>query len=148
MRARWQPFNPFWQQLQQFQSEINRLFDRWGDDGSRGGTVATFPPVNVYEEGDNLYVEAELPGVNLQDLEIFVNGQDQLTVKGERKPQAPEKGVRHRQERSFGAFSRTVALPFPVDANKVDARLEQGVLRVQLVKHESAKPRKIVVKGE
>jgi HSP20 family protein len=147
MRARWQPFNPLWQQLHQFQSEMNRLFDQWGD-GNRGSTLATFPPVNVYEDGDNLYVEAELPGVNLQDLEIYVNGQEQLILKGERKPQAPEKGVRHRQERSFGNFSRSVALPFAVDANKVDARLEQGVLRVQLVKHESAKPRKIVVKGE
>jgi HSP20 family protein len=147
MRARWQPFNPLWQQLQQFQSEMNRLFDHWGE-GSRGSTLATFPPVNVYEEGENLYVEAELPGVTLQDLEIYVNGQEQLILKGERKPQVPEKGVRHRQERSFGTFSRTVALPFAVDANKVDARLEQGVLRVQLIKHESARPRKIVVKGE
>jgi HSP20 family protein len=147
MRARWQPFNPLWQQLHQFQSEMNRLFDHWGD-STRGSTLATFPPVNVYEEGENLYVEAELPGVNLQDLEIYVNGQEQLILKGERKPQVPEKGVRHRQERSFGTFSRTVALPFAVDANKVDARLEQGVLRVQLVKHESARPRKIVVKGE
>jgi HSP20 family protein len=148
MRARWQPFNPLWQQLQQFQSEMNRLFDQWGGDGNRGSTLASFPPVNVYEEGDNLYVEAELPGVNLKDLEIYVNGQEQLILKGERKPQVPEKGVRHRQERSFGTFSRTVALPFAVDATRVDARLEHGVLRVQLVKHESARPRKIVVKGE
>jgi HSP20 family protein len=147
MRERWQAFNPFWQQLQQFQSEMNRLFNRWGDN-DRGNDLATFPPVNVYEDGENLYVEAELPGVTLKDLEIYVNGQDQLILKGERKPQAPEKGVRHRQERSFGTFSRTVTLPFPVDANKVEARLEHGVLRVQLVKHESARPRKIVVKGE
>jgi HSP20 family protein len=148
MRARWQLFNPLWQQLQQFQSEMNRLFDRWGDDGNRGGTLTAFPPVNVYEDGDNLYVEAELPGVNLDDLEIYVTGQDQLTLKGERKPQAPEKGVRHRQERGFGTFTRTVALPFPVDPNQVDARLEHGVLTIKLVKHESAKPRKVAVKGE
>jgi HSP20 family protein len=148
MRARWQAFNPLWQQLQQFQGELNRLFDRWGDSGARGAAVSSFPPVNVYEEGDDLYVEAELPGVALQDLEIFVTGQDQLTLKGERKPQAPEKGVRHRRERGFGTFSRTVPLPFAVDPNKVDAKLEQGLLRLKLVKHESAKPRKIVVKGE
>ncbi len=149
MRARWQPFNPLWQQLQHFQSEMNRLFDRWGDDGDRGaGTLTAFPPVNVFEEGEQLYVEAELPGVSLNDLEIYVTGQDQLTLKGERKPQAPEKGVRHRQEREFGTFSRTVALPFAVDPNQVDARLEHGVLTIKLVKHESAKPRKIVVKGE
>jgi HSP20 family protein len=148
MRTRWQPFNPLWQQLQQFQSEMNHLFDRWGEDGGRGSAAAAFPPVNVYEEGENLYVEAELPGVSLQDLEIYVAGQDQLALKGERKPQAPEKGVRHRQERGFGAFSRTLSLPFAVDPDKVDARLENGILRVQLVKHESARPRKIVVKGE
>jgi HSP20 family protein len=148
MRARWQAFNPFWQQLQQFQSEMNRLFDRWGDDGGQRGAPATFPPVNVYEEGENLCVEAELPGVTLADLEIYVTGRDQLTVKGERKLQAPEKGVRHRQERGFGTFSRTLTLPFPVDPDKVDARLENGILRVRLVKHESARPRKIVVKGE
>ena len=148
MRSRWETFNPLWQQLNQFQNEMNRLFDRWGTNGNRGTGAATFPPVNVYEEGDHLYVEAELPGVNLEDLEIYVNGRDQLTIKGERKPQVPEKGVRHRQERGFGTFSRTVALPFPVDGERVEARLDHGVLRVQLVKHESARPRKIVVKGE
>lgn len=148
MRARWQALNPLWQQLQQFQGELNRVFDRWGGDSPRNGALSTFPPANVFEDGDELYVEAELPGVALADLEIFVTGQDQLILKGERKPHAPEKGVRHRQERSFGTFSRTITLPFAVDPNKVDARLEQGVLRIKLVKHESARPRKIVVKGE
>ena len=60
----------------------------------------------------------------------------------------PEKGVRHRQERGFGKFVRTLSLPFAVDANNVDARFENGVLRIKLAKHESAKARKIVVKGE
>jgi HSP20 family protein len=59
----------------------------------------------------------------------------------------PEKGVWHRQERGFGRFSRTVTLPFAVDASKVDAHFENGVLRVQLAKHESAKPRMIAVKA-
>ena len=59
----------------------------------------------------------------------------------------PEKGVWHRQERGFGAFTRQLALPFPVDADNVDARFENGVLLVKLAKHEAAKPRKIVVKS-
>jgi HSP20 family protein len=136
-----------WNQLQQFQSEMNRLFDRWSD-GGRAGGAATFPPVNVWEEGDAVLVEAELPGLDLKDLEIYVTGGNQLTVKGERKPLTPEKGVWHRQERAYGHFTRSLTLPFPVDADKVDARLENGVLLVRLAKHESARPRKIQVKAE
>ena len=109
---------------------------------------ATFPPVNVWEEGDAVLVEAELPGLDLKDLEIYVTGGNQLTVKGERKPLTPEKGVWHRQERGYGHFRRSLTLPFPVDADKVDARLENGVLLVRLAKHESARPRKIPVKAE
>jgi HSP20 family protein len=144
--SRWQSFTPVWNQLQQFQDEMNRLFERWGTDGGRlaGGA---YPAVNLWEEGDHLLVEAELPGMDLKDLEIYVTGNDQLTIKGERKPVNLEKGVRHRQERGFGTFTRTLALPFPVNAEKVEARLENGVLRLQLAKHESAKPRKIQVKA-
>jgi len=130
------------------QGELNRLFNRWGDDGGRYQSWTSYPPVNVWEEGDSLHIEAELPGLKLADLEIFVTGNNQLTLKGERKAELPEKSVRHRQERGFGKFVRVLTLPFAVDANNVDARFEQGVLQVKLAKHESAKARKIVVKGE
>jgi HSP20 family protein len=143
---RWQPFSPVWNQLQQLQSEMNRLFDRWGDNGGSG--LAAFPPVNVWEEGDQVFVEAELPGMSQKDLEIYVTGGNQLTLKGERKPSFPEKSVRHRQERGFGSFARVLTLPFPVNADKVDAHFENGVLQIKLAKHESAKPRKITVKAE
>ena len=144
-------FDPLWNQLQGFQNEMNRVFDRWsnGGDGDRsffgfGG----FPPMNVWEESDQVFVEAELPGQDLKDLEIYVTGGNQLTVKGERKQASSEKGVWHRQERGFGQFTRTLTLPFSVDANKVEARLENGVLKIKLGKHESAKARKIEVKAE
>jgi len=143
--ARWQPFNPAWNQLQHFQTELNRLFDRWGTDA--GLAEPTFPLINLYEDGNRLVVEAELPGLKLDDLEIFVTGNNQLTIKGERKFTAPEKGVRHRQERGFGTFTRTLTLPFPVDPNNVEARFENGVLHIQLAKHASALPRKIQVKA-
>lgn len=145
--SRWQSFTPVWNQLHQFQDEMNRLFDRWGNGSSFAGS-ARFPAFNVWEEGEDVYVEAELPGLNMKDVEIYVSGGNQLTVKGERKPCLPEKGVWHRQERTFGAFTRSLTLPFAVDADKVDARLENGVLRIQLTKHESARPRKIPVKAE
>jgi HSP20 family protein len=145
--SRWQTFTPVWNQLQQFQNEMNRLFDRWGPDGGRL-TSGGFPALNVWESGDNLFVEAELPGMNLKDLEIYVTGNNQLTIKGERKPVLPQQGVQHRQERGSGTFSRTLTLPYAVNPENVDARLENGVLHLQLAKHESAKPRKIHVKAE
>jgi HSP20 family protein len=146
--TQWQPYNSLWNRLQQFHSEMNRLFDRGVGEANDTFAAAGFPAVNVWEEDEDLWVEAELPGLNLNDLEIYVTGDDQLTIKGERKASVPEKGVQHRQERSYGQFVRVLTLPFAVDPNRVDARFEHGVLRLRLSKHESAKPRKIIVKGE
>jgi HSP20 family protein len=147
--SRWQVANPVWNQLNQLQQEMNRLFSRWGEDGGRWtGLAGGFPAFNVWEDNDTVFVEAELPGLDLKDLEIYVTGGNQLTLKGERKPSVPEKGLWHRQERVFGKFSRSLTLPYAVNADKVDAHFENGVLTVKLPKHESAKPRKIAVKGE
>ena len=139
---------PLWNQLQYLQGEVNRLFDRWGGDGGRAFSATAYPAVNVWEEDDRLHVEAELPGLELNDLEIYVTGGNQLTLKGERKPKVPEQAVAHRQERGFGQFSRTLQLPVLVDADKVEAKLDNGVLRLKLAKHEAVKPRKIAVKAE
>ena len=145
--TRWQPANTVWNQLQQLQQEMNQLFSRWGDDGGRGlGVPGGFPPLNVWEDGDQVYVEAELPGLNLKDLEILVTDGNQLVIKGERKVNVPEKGIWHRQERSYGSFTRSLTLPFHVDADKVDAHFENGVLLVKMPKHESARARKIPIK--
>ena len=146
--SRWQPAN-VWNQLQQLQQEMNQVFSRWGEDGGRWlGRGAGYPAVNVWEDADQVYVEAELPGLSLDDLEIYVTGGNQLTLKGERKVDVPGKGVWHRQERALGPFSRTLTLPYNVDADKVDARFENGVLMVALPKHESARPRKIPVRAQ
>jgi HSP20 family protein len=154
--ARWQPFDPVWSSLNQLQSEMNRLFRRWTDEPSYAGGYSTpgayatvaFPVVNMWEDGDNLSLTAELPGLSMEDLEVYVTGNNQLTIKGERKFTPPERAIRHRQERAFGKFTRVLSLPFAVNAEKVEARLENGVLQLKLAKHESAKPRKIQVRGE
>jgi len=145
----WRPFNnPIWNQLQSLQAEMNNLYDRVTGDGRRlFGLAPSFPAVNVWEETDALHVEAELPGLNLTDLEIYVTGGNQLTIKGQRKQMPLEKGVWHREERTYGEFSRVLTLPYPVDADKVDARFDNGVLRITLPKHEAARPRKIAVKS-
>ncbi len=146
--ARWQPLATSWDPFQQLQSEMNRLFDRWTQPTERSNGGAVDPAVNVWESGEAAYLEAELPGVEFKDLEVYVTGGNQLTLKGQRKPLVPEKGVWHRQERPVGTFVRVLTLPFAVDADKVDAKLENGVLLVKLPKHEAAKPRKIAVKAE
>jgi HSP20 family protein len=161
MASRWQSFSPVWNQLQELnngplwnqlqslQTEMNRVFDRWTGDGSPGrGFAVGYPVVNVWEDQESVYLEAELPGVDQRELEIYVTGGNQLTLKGTRNPGVPEKGIWHRQERPSGNFSRTLTLPFEVDRDKVEARFDSGVLCIKLAKHETAKPRKIVVKGE
>jgi HSP20 family protein len=136
--------NPVWRSLNEMQHEVNRVFDRWGH---HPFGIGEFPALNVWEEGDALHLEAELPGLELSDLEIFVTGRNQFTLKGERKPSVVENGVAHRQERAFGKFVRTVTLPYAVDENGVEARFENGILKVRLPKHETAKPRKIEIKA-
>ena len=105
--------------------------------------------MNVWEEGDVVYVEAELPGQDLKDLEIYVTGGNQLTVKGRAQiRRAPRRASGIARSGPSASSRRTLTLPFPVDADKVEARLENGVLRIKLAKHESARPRKIEVKAE
>src|SRR5262245_53718017 len=91
--------DPLWGHLHQLHNEVNRLFDRWS--GGPQPVVASYPPVNVWEENDAVVLEAELPGLQLSDLEIFVTGGNQLTLKGERKPPQAGEGAWHRQERGF-----------------------------------------------
>jgi len=130
-------------------NEVNHLFERMNLDRlSWPGLAGTYPPVNVWEEGDNVYAEAELPGMQLEHLEVYVADGNQLTIQGERQPAPPEQGVWHRQERGFGKFSRVLTLPVAVDADKVEARFDQGVLRVTMPKSEAARPRRITVKAE
>ena len=86
-------------------------------------------------------------GVDLADLDITVIGSNQLTIKGQRRPLELRGGAAHRQERAFGAFVRSVTLPTSLDADKIEAKLENGVLKLTLPKHEAAKPRKIAVKA-
>lgn len=150
LAPRWpESLGPVWNQLHQLQSEMNRLLERWTETGRLPGTsAAAFPPVNVWEDTDCIHVEAEIPGLSLTDLETYVTGGRQLTIKGDRKSSLPEKGTWHRQERSYGGFVRTLTLPCDVNRDNVDAHFEHGILRVKLGKAESAKPRKIVVRGE
>jgi HSP20 family protein len=132
--------------MHQLQNEMNRLFDRFGSsNGTRDGAVS-HPALNVWGDKDQLYVEAELPGMELDDLEIYVNGDRQLSIKGKREAPSVEKGTWHRNERNYGEFSRTLELPHEVDPNKVQAEFKHGVLCVTLPRREETRPRRIEVK--
>ena len=111
---------------------------------SSGAFGHSFPALNAWETEDALFVEAELPGLSQNDLELEIIGSE-LTIKGHR-PEIKQQGESyHRQERGTGSFLRRLRLPFDVDTANVEARLENGVLQIRLPKAEAAKPRKIKV---
>jgi HSP20 family protein len=124
---------------------MDRAFNRVFHDapGTAGGDV--FPPVNVWEDEDHLFLEAELPGLSMESLEIYVKDKD-LVLSGERKSDDREGASFHRRERGVGRFSRTLRLPINVNSENVEARLRDGVLSLTLPKAEEAKPRKIEVR--
>ena len=133
-------------EVQRIRDEMSRLVEAFGRRWP--ALAASYPALNVRQDDNNIFVEAELPGMDLSDLEIYVSGGNQLTIKGERKPVQIEKAVWHRQERGFGRFTRVLTLPVPVDADKVQARLVNGILTITLPKSEEAKPKQIAVKAE
>lgn len=147
MFTRWQPSWDVRTDFNRLQEEMDRLFNRWGI-ASRPTTRNVFPPVNLWEDDNNLYVESELPGLALSDLELHVTGENQLSIKGERKRPESAQGTWHRQERGFGSFARVVELPSLVDSSRVTAEFKNGVLLVTLPKRAEAKPRRIEVKTE
>jgi HSP20 family protein len=145
---RWHPLGQIWNEFDRVHNEMNRYLHY---DDTRGppdpnGEPFAYPPLNVWDDDDNIYLEAELPGITLENLEITITDGNRLTLKGERKPAEVGKTTWHRQERSFGSFSRTLTLPVLVDADRIEAHFELGDLRVTLPKSPKAKPRRIEVK--
>ena len=106
------------------------------------------PSVDIFETENEVVLKADVPGVELKDIEVRVENQT-LTVKGERQFEQEEqrKGY-HRIERSYGAFTRTVRLPVAVEGSKVDAKFKNGLLTVTLPKTPGAKGITVPVKAE
>lgn len=137
--------NPF----NRLREEMDRLFGApaSGLGFNLGGLqFGVFPTLNIWEENDNFHVEAEVPGLTLDGLDLSVQD-DMLTLKGERTDGREEGAAFHRRERTLGKFERTVQLPAGIDGSKVEATLKDGVLHIVLPKAEAAKPRKIAVRG-
>jgi HSP20 family protein len=122
--------------------QLDHLFDA---SPSQRVSAGVFPLINMTEDKDNYYVRAELPGVKGDELDIQVTGKN-LAISGERKIAEEEEGARyHRREREAGTFSRMIGLPGEVDTDKVEAKLENGILNIVVSKAEVAKPKQISV---
>jgi HSP20 family protein len=103
------------------------------------------PAIDVFEKKDKFVVKAELPGMKEEDIDVSVVG-NTLTVKGERKAESEVKEEDYYYcERSYGSFSRSIDIPSNVDAKKIEANYNDGVLEVSLPKTPEVKPKKISV---
>jgi len=133
--------------LNRLREEIDRLFEPLTAlVPTPPSSPAGFPPVNLWEDDTNLYVEAELPGFQRENLDIFVRERE-LTLSGSRPAPEPNKCAWHLSERAHGKFRRTLTLPTLVDGDRVEARYENGVLLLTLPKPDRMRPRRIRVQG-
>lgn len=127
-------------------SEIDQLIQSAIEPFPRFATEAEFPPLNIWEKDDKVFVEAELPGITGDQIDISITG-SQLTIKGERKSPGVLEGAWGRQERAFGAFMRIIDLPWEIDPASVEAKLTNGVLTIALAKSARSVPKKITVQN-
>src|SRR5712675_3423292 len=138
-------YDPF-RDLRTLQEEVNRLFSTnlnrsFGDEGI--GRGAWNPSVDIYENKDQIVLEAELPGMKREDFELSVEN-NVITLRGERHfEKKDETDNYHRVERSYGSFARSFTLPQTVTGEGVTAEYREGVLRVTLPKREETKARRI-----
>ena len=142
---RWSPYR----EMVSLRDAIDRLFERslvqpfrdWPERVESGRAVS----VDVYESNGNLVVNVELPGLKPEDVDISLSD-NRLTIKGEFQIEGEgERGNVYYQERRYGRFERSFALPTGIDTDAIDAEFEDGVLTVTLPKPEEAKPKKIPI---
>lgn len=150
--ARWQrPELSVWPgfgRLTNLRDEIDRLFEAPLAELARSSQLLSgwTPAFDVYEDKDNFYVRAELPGMRKEDIDLSMHN-GSLSISGERKNDETVKDAEvYRSERFFGRFQRTMTLPREVAVEKIKAQYKDGILSVTLPKAEEAKPKHIDVK--
>jgi len=129
------------------QDRFTSLFENFAETpGKEQLAAGSFvPAVDIYEDEHNLVLKLEVPGVNEDDLNVSLEN-NLLTVSGERKFEKEEKEENfHRIERRYGSFARTFRLPSTVDAEKVEASYDKGLLKITIGKRAEAKPKQIKV---
>lgn len=127
--------------------EVDRLFNAVNQPlGLRSVPRGTFPPINVYDQGDKSVMVVEIPGIDPDKLELSVL-EDTVTLSGKRASEEEKDSRVFRNERPVGSFSRTITLPDAVNPETVAAEYQDGILRVTMDKAEAAKPRQIAIKS-
>ena len=132
-----------------FQDSVNRLFDNFfrspvQKDNDLAAT-SWMPAVDIYETENEVVLKAELPEVDVNDLDINAEN-NVLTIRGVRKLSSEIKEENyHRIERTYGTFSRSFNLPGTVDASRISANYKDGILKIALPKREESKPRKVSI---
>ncbi len=137
--------SPF-EELERMRHQLDRLSDSTTSPFFQS-QAGVFPLINLTEDKDNYYVRAEMPGVKADELDIQATAKN-IAISGERKIATEEDGTRyHRREREAGKFSRMIGLPDEIDTEKVDAKMENGLLKIVVAKAEAVKPKQISVKS-
>jgi HSP20 family protein len=132
-------------EMERMQREMQKMTA--GFTFERAHNTSAFPAINAWTTEDEEVVMAEIPGVDPDDIDLSIVN-DVLTISGERKAENGDGELRfHRRERMVGKFNRSIQLAFVVDAEKVLANYENGVLKITLPRAEADKPRKITVKS-
>jgi HSP20 family protein len=111
----------------------------------QGGSRELVPPADIFETAEGITLQVDLPGHDPKAIEVKVEN-DTLTLKSERKVERPDKDGARRLERSFGVYTRSFVLPRTVDASRVEARYDNGVLTLTLPRRDEARPRVVEVK--
>jgi HSP20 family protein len=143
---RWEPFQEFEQVTERMRRMLEETFGGFGRWPSLlQETAGWSPPVDIEEQDDAYVVEAELPGVRRENIDIELVG-NELAITGELK-EKERTGVVRRRTRRTGHFDYRVTLPEQVDAEQIDASLDEGVLTVRVPKSERAQRRKVAIKG-
>jgi HSP20 family protein len=142
------PTRGFWNAFEQLDRMRRQLDQVFGSDvGPQRGLLGSgvFPLLNLTEDADRFYIRAELPGVASDALQMQATAKN-LSISGERKIETENDGVRyHRREREAGKFSRIIALPTEIDPDRIEAKLEDGILTIRVPKAEAVKPRQITI---
>ena len=139
--TRWDPFR----EVAALQNRVNSLFRDFSEGESSMTTTNFIPAVDIYEDEKKVVLKLEVPGIQEKDLDVSVEN-NTLTVKGERKFETEEKEENfHRIERRYGSFFRAFTLPTSVETENIDAKYENGVLRLELKKKPEAQPKQIKV---
>lgn len=140
-------YDPF-RELRALQNEVNRAFSGSFDRGESGMMRGAWnPSVDIFENKDSIVLEAELPGMKPEDVNISIEN-NVLTLHGERRfEKENDENNFHRVERSYGSFTRSFTLPPTVSGENAAATFDNGILRLSLAKREEAKPRRIEIKA-